>query len=250
MEKKMTLVEHLGELRYRIIVSLMAVLAGAIAIYRKMDVVVTWLSAPLGGKRLHFIGPADGFFTVIEIAVVGGIILGWPVLLYQAMAFILPGCTARERKIILLSILPGTILFAGGAYFGSRVIFPGVLQFFMSVGESYLNPMLIGSKYFSFLLLLTLALGVVFEIPLAMIILSRLGLITSKKLRAARIYGYIAILLLMGFFVPTPDLLTLLGICSPVILLYELSIWMIFFMEIIQRKMEKIRRKKEKFNYA
>jgi sec-independent protein translocase protein TatC len=249
MEKKMTLVEHLGEMRYRIIISLIAVLTGAIAIYLKMAVVVTWLSVPLGGKRLHFIGPADGFFTVILVAVVGGIILGWPVLLYQALAFILPGCTARERKIILLSVLPGTILFVGGVYFGSRIIFPVVLNFFMSIGESYLNPMLIGSKYFSFLLLLTLAMGIVFEMPLVMIILSKLGLITSKKLRARRMYGYIAILMLMGFFVPA-DLLTLLFICSPIILLYELSIWIIFFMENIQRTMDKIWWKKEKVNHA
>ncbi len=250
MEKKMTVVQHLNELRYRMIVSMIAVLAGAIVVYSKMDAAVTWLSAPLDGKKLHFIGPADGFFTIIEIAAVGGIILGWPVLLYQALAFILPGCTARERKIILLSILPGIFLLAAGGYFGNQVIFPGVLQFFMSIGESYLNPMLIGSKYFSFLLLLTLAMGIVFEIPLVMIVLSRLGLITSKRLRATRIYGYIAILLLMGFFVPTPDLLTLLSICSPVILLYELSIWVIFCMEMVQRRLEKKQRKKEEYNYA
>lgn len=250
MEKKMSVFGHLSELRYRLVVSIIAVLTGAIAVYVKMGVVVTWLSAPLGGKQLHFIGPADGFIAIIEIAVVGGVILGWPVLLYQALAFISPGCTDRERKIIFLSLLPGILLFAGGAFFGNQVIFPLVLQFFMAVGEGYLNPMLIGGKYFSFLLLLTLAMGVVFEIPLVMIILSRLGFITSRKLRATRLYGYVAILLALGFVVPTPDLLTLLGIGSPVILLYELSIWIIFLMETVQRRKEKIQQKKESVNYA
>lgn len=250
MEKKMNVVEHLSELRYRMIVSLATVLVGAAFVYLNMEAVVAWLTTPLGGRVLHFIGPADGFFAVVQIAVVGGVILGWPVLLYQALAFSFPGCTARERRIILLSILPGVLLFAGGAYFGNQVLFPGVLQFFLSTGESYLNPMLIGIKYFSFLLMLTLVMGVVFETPLAMIILTKLGFITSKTLRAKRIYAYTGILLIIGFFVPTPDLFTLLVICSPVIFLFELSIWLIYLMEFIQRKIAKSHQKKEKINYA
>lgn len=243
MDKKMTVTAHLGELRYRLIISIVALLAGAAVIYLNMDKVFLWLTAPLSGKQLYFIGPADGFFTTIQIAVVGGIIVTLPVLIYQVIAFIMPGCTRQERKVIFFAIPPALILFALGAGFGKQVIFSLVLRFFMGVGEGYLNPMLLGSKYFSFLLLLTFAMGMFFEIPLIMIGLSRLGLVKSRKLRNTRLYGYVGILLLIGLLVPTPDVLTLAAICAPVLLLYESSIWVIYFME-------KNKMKKESVNYA
>ncbi|GAB6151328.1 twin-arginine translocase subunit TatC [Desulfosporosinus burensis] len=243
MDKQMTVTDHLGELRYRLIISSVALLAGATVIYLNMDKVIMWLTAPLSGKQLYFIGPADGFFTTIQIAVVGGIMVSLPVLIYQAIAFIMPGCTRQERKTIFFAIPPALILFALGAGFGNQVIFPLVLRFFMGVGEGYLNPMLLGVKYFSFLLLLTFAMGMLFEIPLVMMALSRLGLVKSRKLRNTRMYGYIGILLLIGLIVPTPDVLTLVAICAPVLLLYELSIWIIFFME-------KNKMKKDNVNYA
>ncbi|QNB46774.1 twin-arginine translocase subunit TatC [Thermanaerosceptrum fracticalcis] len=243
MDKKMSVVEHLGELRYRLLFSLTAFLIGALLVYLNMDNVIRWLLAPLGGKTLHFTGPADGFFITIQIAVVGGIMLGLPVFVYQVLAFILPGCTPKERRVIFSSIPPAIILFFLGVLFGKQILFPFVLHFFIGIGEAYLNPMLLGSKYFSFLVLLTLAMGLLFQIPLVMVALSRLGVIKSCKLRATRMYGYISIFMAMGIIIPSPDLLTLAGVCLPVILLYESSIWFIYLME-------KVKAKKEKINYA
>lgn len=232
----MPLSNHLYELRYRVIVAIAAVLAGAVIVFYKMKDIYVLLTAPLGGGTLHFIGPADGFITLVEIALVGGVILGWPVLLYQVLAFILPGTQTRERKIILACLVPGVILFTVGVFFGNQVIFPLILKFFLNAGEDYLSPMLIGSKYFSFLLLLTFAMGVVFEIPLVLFLLGHLGFINSNKLRATRMYGYVGILLVVGFFIPTPDIFTLLSVSAPVLVLYESSIWILYLAEKLQHK--------------
>ncbi|WP_169824244.1 twin-arginine translocase subunit TatC [Clostridium formicaceticum] len=243
MDKKMSITEHLGELRYRLIFSLTVLLMGALLVYLNMDKMIRWLMVPLDGKILHFTGPADGLFVTVQIAVVGGIILALPVLIYHVLAFIIPGCTRHERKVVFSSIPPAIFLFFLGMLFGKQKLFPVVLQFFLGVGEAYLNPMLLGSKYFSFLVMLTFTMGLFFQIPLIMVALSRLGIIRSTKLRATRMYGYISIFMVVGTLVPSPDFLTLVGICLPVILLYESSIWIIYLMEKVQEK-------KEKINYA
>ncbi len=239
----MTVVQHLGELRYRLVISVIAFLAGATGIYLNMNTVMAWLTAPLRGKQLYFTGPADGFFVTFEIVVVGGLMLSLPVLIYQVLAFIITGCTKRERKVIFLSIPPALTLFSIGVVFGNRIIFPFSLQFLLGASEGYLNSMLLGTKYFSFLLFVGLAMGLLFQIPIVLLILNRLGLVKSAKLRSARLYGYLGISLIAGVLVPAPDLLTWLAICGPVLVLYELSIWVIYFME-------KSKEKKENVNFA
>lgn len=243
MDKKMSIIEHLGELRYRLIFSLMVLLMGALLVYLNMDKVIRWLMVPLDEKILYFTGPADGFFVTVQIAVVGGITLGLPVLIYHVLAFVIPGCTRHERKVVFLSIPLAILLFFLGALFGKQILFPVVLQVFIGIGEAYLNSMLLGSKYFSFLVMLTFAMGLFFQIPLIMVALSRLGIIRSTKLRATRMYGYISIFMMVIIIVPSPNFLTLAGICLPVILLYESSIWVIYLLEKVQEK-------KEKINYA
>ncbi|MCF8030060.1 MAG: twin-arginine translocase subunit TatC, partial [Desulfohalobiaceae bacterium] len=179
-------------------------------------------------SSMIYTAPHEAFFTYIKVALVAGIFLTSPYIFYQVWLFIKPGLYASERKYIIPIAFFSALLFVGGAIFGYFIIFPPAYNFFMSFTNQYISPMISMKEGFSFALRILLAFGIVFELPLVIFFLARLGLVTSDMLRRARKYAILCIFAVSALLTP-PDLFTQTFMAGPVIVLYEVSIWIARF---------------------
>lgn len=226
--EEMDILEHLDELRKRIIICAVFTLVFSIAAYIKSDWITKLLKTPLGDIDLVFLTPVEGFITKLKVAAFGGMVLASPIMFFHTLKFISPGMY-RKEKILLFSSLPFmVILFFGGIYFCFAYILPTTLNYLMSFGNEYMKPMLSVGKYFSFAIMLTFTLGVIFELPMLMLLLSKFGLINYKTLAKKRKYALLIIVVITALITPTPDAVTLLAVSLPLVLLFELSLGVMF----------------------
>ena len=230
---EMGFLDHLQELRKRIIHAIAAAFAGMLACFAFSQQLFEWLMLPLyrvmpDKSSMIYTAPHEAFFTYIKVALVAGIFLTSPYIFYQVWLFVKPGLYASERKYLLPIAFCSALLFVGGAIFGYFIIFPPAYNFFMSFTNQYISPMISMKEGFSFALRILLAFGIVFELPLAIFFLARLGLVTSDMLRRARKYAILCIFAVSALLTP-PDLFTQTFMAGPVIVLYEASIWIARF---------------------
>lgn len=222
-----TLVEHLSELRTRIIYSLYAiVLFTGIAWYFSeniFDLVRMPIRDYLPGKGLVFTAPTDKFMAHIKISVLAGIIAACPVWIYQVWGFVSPGLYIKEKKYGRYFILFGSLLFLMGVSFAYFLVLPTAFKVLLSFGGTVDVPMITINDYLSFFMTTILVFGAAFEMPLVIVLLGLMGIVTTKGLRHLRRYAYVVIAIIAALFTP-PDAIsmTLLGV--PLILLYEISI--------------------------
>lgn len=232
-EKEISITEHLEELRKRIIVTLISVTVASIVAYSKIIVLIKLMMRPLEGLNLEvgFFSLTEGFVTRFKLAVVMGIVCTSPIIFYEIMAFIAPGLKKKERLFLFSGIFLLTLFFVSGILFGYIVLLPYVLEFLMSYSKSYLNPILSGSMYLGFIGVFCLIIGVIFIIPAFMLILSAMGIINSKILRRSRRYMILGLVAIELSFIPTTDILTFFLVTLPVLMIYEIAIWFIYFIE-------------------
>ena len=226
---EMGFLDHLQELRKRLIHAIAAAFAGMLACFAFSQQLFEWLMLPLyrvmpEGSSMIYTAPHEAFFTYIKVALIAGIFLASPYIFYQVWIFVKPGLYASERKYIAPIAFVSALLFVGGAVFGYFIIFPPAYNFFMSFTNQYINPMISMKEGFSFAFRILLAFGVVFELPLAIFFLARLGVVTSEMLRRIRKYAILVIFAVSALLTP-PDLFTQTFMAGPVIVLYEASIW-------------------------
>lgn len=227
----MEILDHLEELRKRLIISVIFILVFSILSYTRSDEIIDFLRKPLGNIELVFITPTEGFMTKLKVAFFGGIVFSSPIIFTQTILFVSPGLYKKE-KILLFSCLPFIIvLFLGGIYFCFRFILPTTLDYLMSFGTSSMSPMISVNKYFSFVIIITLGLGLLFELPIIMLLLSRIGIISYEVLSKKRKYAIFIIVVITAMITPTPDMVTLLAVSVPLIVLYELSLWLILIFD-------------------
>lgn len=227
----MEILDHLEELRKRLIISVVFVLIFSILSYTRSDEIIDFLREPLGNIELVFITPTEGFMTKLKVAFFGGVVFSSPVIFTQTILFVSPGLYKKE-KILLFSCLPFIIgLFLGGIYFCFRFILPTTLNYLMSFGTDSMSPMISVNKYFSFVIMITLGLGALFELPMIMLLLSRIGIISYEVLSKKRKYAIFFIVVITAMITPTPDMVTLLAVSVPLIVLYELSLWLILIFD-------------------
>lgn len=229
--KTMTVWEHLEELRRCLLISLGLSLLFASVAYFKLEQLIGFLTKPLGSHQLHFFRPLEGLLVKAEIIIATGLAAAGPFIVWQMLTFILPGLYHKEKSALIRFMLPGVPAFYLGVFLSFKYTFPYVLDFIISTGTGTLLPMLSGLKYFSFLVTLCLAGGLLAEMPVVLITLASLGIIRATDLKKFRLKAYICILLVVGLLVPTPDLFTLLGIASPGLFLYEATVLIIIAME-------------------
>jgi sec-independent protein translocase protein TatC len=223
----MTLVDHLTELRNRIIKSILAVAVGsAIGWYlapRIMDV----LKQPIGNRELIFLSPGEAFFVYLKVSVTVGLILAMPVLLYQLWAFIAPGLTTNERSVVRPWIPLALLLFTIGVVI-AYVIMPFAMAFLLGFEvPGVARAAITMNNYFGFVTTLFLAFGLMMEFPILLLGLSRVGIVTSERLRAVRRYVIVGIAIFSTVVTPGGDIVspTVLGFTMYV--LFEISIWFI-----------------------
>lgn len=223
--EQMTLVGHLTQFRRCIIRALVGWLAGVCVFSFFTDRVFTLLTAPFGVTGLVYIAPAEGFLAYCKLAIGGGLVLASPVILYQIMRFVLPGLERKEKRL-LFRLIPEAIFFMiVGIAFGYYVLLPCTMRYLLGFGTNQLLPMLSVQKYIGFVTTLLLLMGGVFQLPLLILCLTRLGVITPRMLRDHRKYA-ILLAMVVGAILTPPDVLSQVLLAGPLILLYEVSIWL------------------------
>lgn len=223
----MTLIAHLTELRSRLIKSLIAVAVGSVVGYCFIGGIMHYLTLPAG--KLYYMQPSEAFFTYIKVAIVAGFLLALPVVFYQAWRFFLPALTRKERLVLGLVVPISVLLFFAGLAFSFFLVLPAGIRFFMSFGNGELEALFSVNRYFDFVISFVLPFGFVFELPLIITILGKIGIFSSRFLgKYQRIVIFLSFIL-GAIITPTPDIFTQSMIALPMIVLYEVGYLIVRF---------------------
>lgn len=238
---EMGFLDHLEEFRWRILKSLAAVVIGAIISFIFIDKIMELLVAPTDKISIQFnlqVLKVQGMFMVKwGLAFVGGIILGLPVITYQLWKFVAPGLYGSETKFVLPIIIFTYIAFLCGILFAYFVLIPFSLNFFTSMGYGDVENNISINYYFSFITWLMMGAGIIFEMPIVSFILSSVGILTPKFLRKYRRHALVGIMVLSAFITP-PDPVSMLIMTLPLMILYEISILVSAFVNLVKKKRE------------
>jgi sec-independent protein translocase protein TatC len=227
-EKKLPLTSHLQELRKRLVLSFIAIGVGFIFCYLFSDSLFGILARPLlhvmpAGGTLVFISVAEAFFTYMKVGFIGGLILVSPFVLYQVWAFVAPGLYLHEKRYVLPFVLGGSFFFALGILFSYFVALPYGFKFLLGFSTDFIKPLPSMKEYLSFTMKFLLAFGLVFEFPVVLVLLARIGVIDSKTLSRHRKYAILLIFVFAAVMTP-PDIISQVLMALPLMGLYELSI--------------------------
>ncbi len=217
--------DHLQEFRKRLIICLVVVAIAALACYNYVDDIIALLSGPAG--KLYFMNPSEVFFTYMEIALYAGILFTLPVLLYEVWAFVAPALWPEERRAVLVILPTAVILFYVGLVFAYYLVIPAAVTFFMGFATQTLQPMFSLESYLSFILALTLPFGFIFELPLIVVFLAKIGLVTGDFLKGKRKILIVIAFIFAAVVSPTTDIFTQTMIAVPLIVLYEISLFIV-----------------------
>lgn len=253
-EKDMTIYDHLGELRRRILIVGAFFLVAMVAGLFISPSLITYLqnipeaeNFPMNVFRL-----TDSFKLYMNFSFFVGVVLVFPIFLYQLWSFVSPGLVEKERKATLSYIPIATILFFVGIAFAYFILFPNVIHFLSELSERLNVTEQYGvNEYFSFLFRITIPFGFLFQLPVVVMFLTRLGLVTPMLLSRIRKYSYFVLLVIAGFITP-PDLISHLMVTVPLFLLYEVSIWISKFSyrKVLKAEKEQLERlEKEEREY-
>ncbi len=229
-EGRMTVVEHLAELRRRMIVSIVAVAVCGVIVFVFAPQIIHWLiqfyndAAPKGTpNKFIFTGPLDAFATRLKIATYGGIVLALPVWLWELWRFITPGLHPNEKRYAVPFILSSIALFAFGGVVALLVLQPA-LEFLLKIGGSDLRPLLTADKYISLVSLMIVAFGLAFEFPVVLVFLLVARVITTRQLRRWRRIAIVSVVTFAAVITPSQDPYSLFAMAVPMYLFYEGSI--------------------------
>lgn len=220
-DKKITVIGHLEELRVRIIKSLIVISVVSCYVYSIAGRLLAIVARPVG--KLIFTEPAEAFLSYVKIALWGGLILSSPFVIYQLWQFISAGLKPQERKYIALFGPFSFVLFAAGGAFGYCVIIPVGIKLLLSFSSDYLVPMISVSNYISFVGMLVVAFGIVFQLPLLCLFLTKTGIITPTFLTRKRRHAIVIIFIVAAALTP-PDIVSQFLMAIPLLVLYELGI--------------------------
>ena len=227
-EDKQPFTAHLEELRKRLITCFIAVGIGFVASYAFKEQLFYILVAPLqsamkSGDTLIYTHLPEAFFTFLKTALIAGIMLASPVIFYQFWMFMAPGLYDREKRLLVPILFLSTIFFTGGALFGYFIVFPFGFKFFLSFATETIRPMPSMREYLSFAAKLLLAFGIVFELPLVITFLAKLGVVSVDFLKRYRKYAILLFFVGAAMLTP-PDVVTQIMMALPLMILYEISI--------------------------
>jgi sec-independent protein translocase protein TatC len=229
---KMSFLDHLEELRKRLMVSMAAVGVGFFVCWAFAERIFGKLQEPL----THFLPPGDKlaytrltapFFLYMKVAFFAGLFLAAPVVLHQLWLFIAPGLYKRERSMAAPFIIFGSLFFIAGGYFGYRFLLPATCSFFVETGRQF-KQMVTVDDYFSFASMIILATGLVFETPIIIFFLARLGIVTPAFLMQKFKYAVVLSFVVAAVVTPTPDMVTQAALAVPMILLYLIGVGVAF----------------------
>lgn len=235
-DEKMPLTQHLEELRSRLLYSILAVGVCFIICYIFKEplfaiLMQPWIdSMPPGvSVKLIYTAPHEAFFTYMKVSLIGGTIMAIPVILWQIWKFIAPGLYQNEKRYMLPVIFFTSFCFVGGALFGYFVVFPAGFKFFASFASDYITPMVTTREYLTFTNRILLGFGFVFELPVFAFFLAKLGIIDAQFLKRKRKIATVLAFVVAAVLSPSPDVMSQFLMAAPLLVLYEVSIWVVYF---------------------
>jgi sec-independent protein translocase protein TatC len=227
----MPFLDHLEELRWRILWSLLAVIVGAVVgfvlvlNFGVLDLLINPYYAVMGDEvKLVFLSPTEPFFLILRVGILGGVVLASPIIVYQIWSFLSPALKRHEKRAIIPALYLGVVLFAAGVAMSYYLALPVTLRFLLFFAEGYFDQMLQAGPYLGFVTKLLMAFGILFELPVVIMILSALGLVTPAFLRAKRRHAIVIITVLASFLSPGDVVTVTAMMMVPLVLLYEFSI--------------------------
>jgi len=235
-EKQTGILDHLRELRKRLLWSVLAVAITSFVCFFFIEDIVEILKAPAGDLDLYFIEMTEGFSTYMRVAIMSGIVVAMPFLIYHFLMFVIPALTRQERKMVYIVLPFVTVMFIGGILFGYFFLIPPATGFLLSFGTELAAPQIRVSNYIDFITRLLVAIGILFELPVVTSFLARMGVITSKWLADRRKIMIIFSFVVAAIITPTPDAVNQSIVAGVMIILYEISIWLA---RLLQRRREK-----------
>lgn len=225
--ERMTLIEHLEELRDRVVRSLIAVIVTFAVCWIFVEQIADFLARPIYAavpdKKLAFLGITDPFILYVKIAALAALFVASPIVLYQFWRFVAPGMYKKERFYAIPFVLFGSIFFIGGGVFAYLVAFPFAVEFLIGMGASF-EPVITVDKYFRFLMVVVLGLGLMFELPLVIFFLAQIGVVTPRFLMRHFRWAVLGIFVAAALITPTPDVVNLCLFALPTIGLYLLGV--------------------------
>ena len=226
-----TLVEHLGELRARLVIGLLAIVPAFVVAFAFQDRIIRWLAKPLpDDKQIVTLGVVEPFTTAVKVSLGVAVAATLPILLYQLWAFLAPAIETSVQRTVAVFATLATLLFATGVLFSYFVVMPRALAFLTNFNDDVFQVQIRASYYFSFVVVTLLATGLAFQMPIFVLALVRLRVLTADRLRKNRRLG-IVFMVVFAVLLPTVDPVSLVFETVPLLLLFELSIWLAATME-------------------
>jgi sec-independent protein translocase protein TatC len=223
-EDRLTLVEHLDELRTRLVIAVFAFVVAMGLCFWQNHKLLDIINDPLPhGQKPITLSPTEPFTTTLTVAAYAALLISLPVILYQLYAFVLPAFSPTEKKVAVPLLLMVPVLFVAGAVFAYFVIIPAALTFLLNFNDHQFNTQIRARDYYSFVLLTLVAAGIVFQVPVGILGLTRLGILTPQKLKSNRRYAYLGCAVVAALL-PGVDPVSMLIEMVPLVVLYELSI--------------------------
>ncbi|WP_313340364.1 twin-arginine translocase subunit TatC [Sedimentibacter sp.] len=233
--KSLTLVEHLTELRKRLIYSSVVLIVSILVSYNFSEMIVKYIIDIAPNINFVFIAPAELLLSYIKIAVISGFVVSAPFLILQLWIFVSPGLTKSEKRTIATSLFIGGIFFIVGVVFAILVILPIMLQFFMSFRIEEIEEMISFNSYLTFVINTLLSFGIIFELPIIMVILTKFRIISVNFIKKNRKYTILIIFIMAAILTP-PEVITQILLAGPMILLFEVGV---FFASFVEKKDKK-----------
>jgi sec-independent protein translocase protein TatC len=221
---KMTIIEHITELRERLIKSVVALLVGTVISLAFTTEFLKILIAPMGNRHPISLRPTETIMMYFKVALIMGVVLAMPVIVYQLIRFILPGLTEQERKYLKIIVPGATGLFATGVAFSAFVMLPFTIQYLQTFLADIIQPTYSIDYYISFVTTLMFWVGITFETPLIIAFLARLGILPPTVLTKNRKYAIVGLAVLAAVITPTPDPVNMMLVMLPLVALYEVGV--------------------------
>lgn len=234
---QLSLIEHLDELRKRIIVICVALTAGSVLSYTYIDLIIDYVVKPAGGLEFIYLSPPELFIANIKISMILGGLIASPIILYQIWAFLKPGLKPKERKYILFALFMGIVFFSLGSFFAYTLILPMTINFFVKMSVNQIEPTFSFANYISFCGTLILSFGLVFQLPLLILLLTQLDLVSTKTLKQYRKFVILAIFIVAAILTP-PDVISQMLMALPMIVLYEFSLALAIIIDKRRKKLK------------
>lgn len=239
----MGFLDHLEELRTRLVYSIAAVAVGFFACWWKVEVIYDIMQRPIVkalkdngmSERLVYLNPTEPFNLYLKIAALAGVFLTSPFILYQVWMFISPGLYRNEKKYVVPFMVSTIALFTAGGYFGFKIVYPQALGFLIHFGRQF-QPMITIGEYTSLFLSIILGMGLIFELPILIFFLALMGIVTAGFMWKNFRYAILIIFIIAAIVSPTPDVLNMCIFAAPMIALYALSIGIAYFVHPKQRR--------------